>query len=252
VVEMKHQETIAILGATSTIAEHVARIWSADDSVTLILIGRNVKKLNIIATNLSILNPSAKIICKDLIFENLEAGEMLINEIFDYHQISKVLIAFGTLPDQIACQEDVNLAKDSLIVNGVLPILYCEMFITKMNASAPSLLALIGSVAGDRGRKSNYFYGAAKSMMDVYLQGVRHRLAKSSLHFCMIKPGPTKTAMTESLDLNFRLADPEIVAKEIVRGIQRKKSVIYTPSRWRIIMIIIRSLPESIFHKLNI
>ena len=80
---MKHQETIAILGATSTIAEHVARIWSADDSVTLILIGRNIKKLNIIATNLSILNPSAKIICKDLIFENLEAGEMLINEIFD-------------------------------------------------------------------------------------------------------------------------------------------------------------------------
>ena len=123
------------------------------------------------------------------------------------------MIAFGTLPDQIACQEDVNLAKDSLIVNGVLPILYCEMFITKMNASAPSLLALIGSVAGDRGQKIKLFLWCCKKYDGcISARRLDIDLPKSSLHFCMIKPGPTKTAMTESLDLNFRLADPEIVA----------------------------------------
>ena len=249
---MEKKETIVIVGATSAIAENVARIWLKEHSVDIILIGRNLKKLTSISSDLKILSPSSEIICKDLLFENLEAAQKVVNEIFQSHHVSKVLIAFGTLPNQSICQENLNFAKDSLILNGIMPILYSEIFLSKMNISAPSTLAIIGSVAGDRGRKSNYFYGSAKSMIDTYVEGARHRLANSPLHLCIIKPGPTKTPMTESLDVNLRLADPKIVALDIVKGIQKKKSVIYTPLKWRIIMTIIRNLPEFIFHKLNI
>lgn len=249
---MKKKETIVILGGTSVIAQNAAKIWLKRYSVDIILIGRNLKKLNLIASNLNPSNPSSEIVCKELVFDDLEAGQKLVNEIFQFHHITKALIAFGTLPDQSICQKDSKYAKDSLVINGVMPIIYSEMFIEKMNASLASTLGIIGSVAGDRGRKSNYFYGSSKSMIEAYVQGARHRLTSSPLNVCIIKPGPTKTPMTETLNLNLKLADPTIVAMDIVKGMHKNKSVIYTPSKWKIIMTIIKNLPDFIFHKLNI
>ena len=138
------------------------------------------------------------------------------------------------------------------MINGILPIILCEIFISKMQDLSSGSIAVIGSVAGDRGRKSNYFYGAAKSMIDTYIQGARHRLSGTSLNISIVKPGPTATPMTEGLGLNLSFADPNIVAHDIVNGIKKKQAVIYTPTKWRFIMMVIRNLPAFIFNKLNI
>jgi len=249
---VKHQEAIVIVGATSHIAQHVTAIWAKQSPAAIFLVARNLNKLHPISCHLQILNPESEIICMALEFSDIQAADDLIDQIFSSYAVTKVLIAFGTLPEQSICQHDFDLAQKSLIINGVLPIIFCEIFISKMKDLKPASLAIIGSVAGDRGRKSNYFYGAAKSMIDTYIQGARHRLSKSPIHLCIVKPGPTATPMTEGMEGNLQLADPKNVALDIVKGIRNKKSVIYTPSRWRVMMMVVRNLPEFIFNKLNI
>ena len=249
---MNSQEAIVIVGATSHIAQHVTSIWAQESNAAIFLIARDISKLHPISSNLKILNPNSQIICKQLLFSDIKTANDLITQIADSHTISKVLIAFGTLPDQSICQKDFELAQNSLIINGVLPIIFCEIFISKMKDVKSASLSIIGSVAGDRGRKSNYFYGAAKGMIDTYVQGARHRLSKSALHLCIIKPGPTESPMTEGMDNGLQLAKPASVAMDIVKGIKDRKAIIYTPTKWKLIMMIIRNLPEFIFKKLNI
>ena len=111
-------------------------------------------------------------------------------------------------------------------------------------------IALIGSVAGDRGRKSNYVYGAAKGMVALYAQGLQHRFAGTGVHVTLVKPGPTDTPMTAGMKGKF--ASAEEVAKMITLGIESKIAVIYAPSKWWLIMTVIRHLPSFIFNKLNI
>jgi short-subunit dehydrogenase len=113
-------------------------------------------------------------------------------------------------------------------------------------------VAVIGSVAGDRGRKSNYVYGAAKGLVDRYLQGLRHRFAGSGVKIAVIKPGPTDTPMTAHLKGSTKLASVEAVARDIVDALARGKEVVYVPGKWRVIMLIIRHLPGFVFNKMNI
>ncbi len=249
---MNNENAIVIVGASSHIAQLVTRIWASESTATIFLVARDLKKLNPVAAHLQILNPDSEIICKELSFSNIPAASSLIDEIFTSHSVSKVLLSFGTLPDQSMCQKNFYLAQDTLMINGILPIILCEIFISKMQDLSSGSIAVIGSVAGDRGRKSNYFYGAAKSMIDTYIQGARHRLSGTSLNISIVKPGPTATPMTEGLGLNLSFADPNIVAHDIVNGIKKKQAVIYTPTKWRFIMMVIRNLPAFIFNKLNI
>ena len=110
----------------------------------------------------------------------------------------------------------------------------------------------IGSVAGDRGRQSNFFYGAAKGGLALFLQGLRNRLTPRGIHVLTVKPGFVDTPMTEELDGLFLVAKPENVANDVVRAYNKKKDVLYTPFFWRWIMLIIRSIPERIFKKLSL
>ena len=122
-----------------------------------------------------------------------------------------------------------------------------------MQLADSGTLAVISSVAGDRGRKSNYIYGAAKGLVTRYVQGLQHRLANSNVHVVLIKPGPTDTPMTASLVAQgAKLASVESVALGIVTAIERKKTVAYVPGKWWLIMMIIRHLPSFIFNKMNI
>ena len=114
-------------------------------------------------------------------------------------------------------------------------------------------LAIIGSVAGDRGRKTNYAYGAAKALVDRYAQGLQHRLAATQVKVVLVKPGPTDTPMTAHLKgQGARLASVESVAQQIVKAVESGKPVVYAPTKWWLIMTIIRLLPRAIFNKLNI
>ncbi|MFK7924061.1 MAG: SDR family NAD(P)-dependent oxidoreductase, partial [Bacteroidia bacterium] len=110
----------------------------------------------------------------------------------------------------------------------------------------------ISSVAGDRGRASNYLYGSAKAGLTAYLSGLRNRLASKGVHVMTVKPGFVRTAMTENMDLPPVITgEPSKVAKDIIRSVRRGRNVIYTLWMWRYIMLIIRTIPERIFKKLS-
>jgi short-subunit dehydrogenase len=155
------------------------------------------------------------------------------------------------LPDQQQCQQDLALNQHTLEVNGISPVLFAEAFATQMEKARQGSLALIGSVAADRGRKSNYVYGAAKGMVERYVQGMQHRFAHSKITVVLIKPGPTATPMTAHLPQR-GMASAEAVASRIIAAIDAGTPVVYVPAKWAIIMMVIRHLPRSIFNKLNI
>jgi short-subunit dehydrogenase len=168
-------------------------------------------------------------------------------------RVDIVLIAHGSLPEQIECQSDLMSCRDALEINGLSPVLYAEAFAKQMEKANHGTIALIGSVAGERGRKSNYVYGAAKGLVTRYAQGLQHRFAGSGVKVVLIKPGPTDTPMTAHLKhTGAKLAPVQDVALEIVKAITCGKLVLYTPSKWTLIMMVVRHLPSFIFNKINI
>ena len=142
-----------------------------------------------------------------------------------------------------------------LMVNGVSPALFAEAFAGRMQQAGSGALAVIGSVAGDRGRKANYTYGAGKGLVERYMQGLQHRLAYagSDVRATLIKPGPTDTPMTaKQKAAGARMASVEAVAAAIVRAVDAGKAQAYVPGRWALIMAVIRNLPSCIFNRLNV
>lgn len=164
-----------------------------------------------------------------------------------------VLIAHGSLPDQKECQQDLLQNQQVLQLNGVSPVLFAEGFAGHMEKADKGTLAIISSVAGERGRKSNYVYGAAKGLVTRYSQGLQHRLAKTNINVILIKPGPTDTPMTAHLkSAGVKLSAVDQVARDIVIAIKKGQLTVYTPKIWSVIMMIIRHIPNSIFGKLDI
>jgi short-subunit dehydrogenase len=242
---------IVIVGATSGIAEQCARIWIQEPTITLTLVGRDKTKTQLLADDLAIRNPSAVIKVVTMDFLSPKEIAHTVESICAAVPVSIALIAHGSLPDQQQCQQDLALNQQTLEVNGISPVLVAEAFATQMEKAQQGTLALIGSVAGDRGRKSNYVYGAAKGLVTRYAQGLQHRFAKTPIKIVLIKPGPTATAMTAHLPQR-GLAAADAVAATIVQGITQGKAVIYAPAKWAVIMMIIIHLPAFIFNKLDI
>jgi len=244
------KKRIAIVGATSAIAEQCARLWVKQDATHLILLGRSRERLELVAKDLLVRNPMVNVEIREANFLDPEAIVQTVGELFVGGPIDIALIAHGSLPEQSACQEDLTLCKETLDVNGISPVLYAEAFAQHMSNLNQGTIAIIGSVAGDRGRKSNYVYGAAKGLINRYAQGLQHRFTGTKVQVTLIKPGPTATPMTAKMKGNFATA--EEVAFAITKGINQKKSVIYVPGKWWLIMMVIRHLPSFIFNKLNI
>lgn len=222
------------------------------ESVELILVGRNQNKLEIVCADLLARSPKTKleIITTDFLDPKV-IGET-VDALFASGPIDIALIAHGTLPDQKECENDLRLTQSTLEINGVSPALYVEAFARHMNKLNKGSIGIIGSVAGDRGRKSNYVYGAAKGLVTRYAQGLQHRFANTNIGITLIKPGPTNTPMTAAMKGSEKFASPEEVAKLIIAGIETKKTVVYAPPKWWLIMMIIRHLPNFIFNKMNI
>jgi short-subunit dehydrogenase len=167
--------------------------------------------------------------------------------------VQTVLIAHGSLPEQQACERDLAACRKALEINGLSPVLYAEAFARHMAETGQGTLALIGSVAGDRGRKTNYVYGAAKGLLACYAQGLQHRFAGTAVKVVLIKPGPTDTPMTAHLKAQgMRLAPVEAVAHQMVQAIDSGRPTTYLPWQWGPIMFVIRHLPARLFNKLNI
>lgn len=244
---------IVIIGATSLIAEHCARLWMQQDAPEqLVLVARDPDKLAAIVTDLAVRSPATQIETRSMDFLDPHAIAACADNICGQGLPDTVLIAHGYMPDQQASQDDPAVAKTVLEVNAVSPVLFAEAFARHM-APAGGNIAVIGSVAGDRGRQSNYVYGAAKGLVARYVEGMQHRLAGTALKVSLIKPGPTRTPMTLALHTKgLKLAPVESVASDIVAGIARGKNVIYTPGKWFFIMMIIRHLPRFVFNRMKI
>ena len=163
------------------------------------------------------------------------------------------LIAHGSLPDQSDCQNNLILCRETIEVNGVSPVLFAECLASIMEKANQGTIAIIGSVAGDRGRKSNYVYGSAKGLVHRYTQGLQHRFASTPIKIVLIKPGPTDTPMTTSFkQTGIKMASAESVAKTIIQGINKGKAVIYAPWKWKLIMLTVQHIPNRIFNFMNI
>ena len=242
-----------IIGATSSIAEHCARLWIAEAPINLTLVGRDAFRTKSIADDLKVRSPSSAITVVSGNLVEPDSIQRLVDQILKDGNADCALIAHGSLADQSACQQDLALTAEELSINGISPVLFAEAIASSMVRAGHGTLGVIGSVAGDRGRKSNYVYGAGKGMITRYVQGLQHRLAGTEVAVILIKPGPTRTPMTAHLgDSGPSLADVAKVAATIVSGMEKRRSIVYAPRRWWVIMMIIRHLPSFIFDRMDI
>lgn len=234
-------------------AEHCARLWVTQAPKSLVLLGRDQAKTERVAQDLRIRSAQSVIAVETTDF--LDPGKIRkwVDQLCAKGVPDIVLIAHGSLPDQKECQQDLLQNQQVLQLNGVSPVLFAEAFAGHMEKADKGTLAIIGSVAGDRGRKSNYVYGAAKGLVTRYAQGLQHRLANTHVRVVLIKPGPTDTPMTATLKgKGPKMAEVTAVASSIVDGIAKVKPVVYAPAKWAVIMMVIRHLPRLIFNKMDI
>lgn len=244
---------IVIVGATSAIAEQCARLWVAQSPVDLVLVARNVKKAEVIASDLQARSPDSEIEVLQADFLDAVSIKNLVDAIAQDRAVDVALIAHGSLPDQKSCEQDLEVNQSALQLNAISPVLFAEAFAMHMEKANSGTLALIGSVAGDRGRKSNYVYGAAKGLVTRYAQGLQHRFAKTNVKVVLIKPGPTDTPMTTHLKQSgAKLAVADQVASDIVCGIESGQRFVYAPKKWSVIMMVIRHLPFFVFRQMDI
>lgn len=243
---------VLIIGATSAIAGACARLW-AEQGAEFFLVARNPERLEQAAADLRV-RGAAAVTCHCMDATDIGAHRAMLEScLVALQQIDIALIAHGTLPDQSTCEREVDVALRELASNGTSVIALLTCLANQFEAQRLGTLAVISSVAGDRGRPSNYLYGTAKAAVSTFCEGLRARLFKVGVHVIDIRPGFVDTPMTQGLPLPGALvASPERVAQVMVRGIERKVDVLYAPGFWRLIMLIIRSLPRPLFKRLSL
>lgn len=242
---------ILIVGATSAMAEACARLW-AQRGDQLFLAARNDKQLQSIAADLKT-RGAQRVGAKVFDATDFAQHAALLAEATRFMDgLDTVLIAHGTLSDQERAQTDVNYALGEIATNGTSVVALMSLAGEQLAAQGRGAIAVISSVAGDRGRQSNYVYGSAKALVSAFASGLRQRLAKKGVHVVTIKPGFVDTPMTAHLKKGALWAKPDQVARDISQAIDKGRTVVYTPGFWRFIMLIIKHIPEFLFVKISL
>jgi len=243
-------ERALILGAKSAIAQAIAQRLAANGS-GLVLAARDSAQLEPFAADLR-LRRNAQVDLLEFDALDFDSFEPLPERV---HQecgpFDLVVLVFGYLGNQQKAAQESAEGQKILHTNftGAALILgHLANYLEERDR--PGGIIGIGSVAGDRGRQSNYVYGAAKGGLSLFLQGLRNRLAGTPVHVMTVKPGFVDTPMTEGLEGLFLVAPPERVADDILRAFGKRRNTLYTPWFWRYIMLIIRCIPEPIFKRL--
>ena len=241
---------LLVLGANSDIAYAAAKIFSKLEKADLILASRDLELLG-----KKVLDAKARydVATKAVAFDATD---------YDSHKAfyesldpkpDGVIVAFGYLGDQTSAQKEFSEAKTIISSNYVGAVSIIEIIANDFEKRNKGFIIGISSVAGLRGRQSNYMYGSAKGGLAIYLQGLRNRLSKKGILVLTVFPGFVRTKMTQGLELPERLlADPDIIAADIYRAYKKNKNIVYTKWFWRWIMWIIRLIPESVFKKMNL
>ncbi len=242
---------ILMIGVTSAIAKAAARIWAKEGS-ELFLVARNQEALDSLNQDLNVRgSPQAHSYCLDL--NNFESHDQMLEEAFNrMEKIDIVLIAHGTLSDQEKCEQSVDSTLQEIKTNALSVIALLTQLANRFEKQKSGTIAVISSVAGDRGRQSNYVYGSAKAMVTAFTSGLRQRLYKSNVSVVTIKPGFVDTPMTAMMKKGVLWASPDKVANLIVKACENKNGEVYVPGFWWGIMTIIKIIPQAVFKKLNI
>jgi len=213
-----------------------------------VLVGRDADRLADVAADLKVRSPKSTV---EILTVDMNSAEELRKGILEVaaKPIDLALVAQGSLTDQKKASADVAYLASELTLNAISVTVCAELLVTALETQGHGTLGVIGSVAGDRGRAYNYAYGASKALVAAFVAGLQQRLAATKVKVCLIKPGPTATPMTANH--RGRMADPALVAKQIVAGLGHGKRVIYTPKVWAFIMFIVRLIPFAIFKRLN-
>lgn len=243
---------VLIVGATSAMAEAVARKF-AQQNDRLFLVGRNKDKLSAIASDLLVRGADKVAIFEMDANDIAKHNDMLKQAKIELEGLDTVLIAHGTLSDQKSCEQNVQTMLKELNTNGISTIALLTEIANIFEHQKMGTIGVISSVAGDRGRPSNYVYGSAKAAVSTFIEGLRPRMYRVGVHVLDIRPGFVDTPMTQGLNLPKVLTvPPETVASDIVKGFDKKKGVVYTPFFWRYIMLVIKLIPSIIFNRLSL
>ncbi|NRA45729.1 MAG: SDR family oxidoreductase [Oligoflexales bacterium] len=241
---------MVIIGATSAIATELGRIY-ATKRWEIYLLARSPEKLKILEDDLK---ARGAVATHSRCFDFAHRGNY--QGIVDWASqggcIDLLLIAHGVLGDQKASEESNELALQDFEVNFLSYMCLLNSFSKNMESKKKGTIAVISSVAGDRGRQSNYFYGTAKGAITIFCEGLRNRLFKSNVHVLTVKPGFVKTPMTAHIKQGPLFVEPHKIAEDISRAVERKKNQVYTPWFWWIIMTIIKMIPEPILKRLKL
>jgi len=244
-------KNIYVFGATSKIAEETIKHFAKDKS-SFYLVARNSDKLEIVKKDLisrgavSVHTENCDALEYDKHKSTIENAAQVMGN------IDLVYIAHGTLPDNEGIRNNQANLLEEFNINCNSTLSLCSAASDYFEKEGKGTLAVISSVAGERGRQSNFVYGAAKSAVTEYLSGLRNRLYKSGIKVITIKPGMVETPMTADMEKGPLFAKVESVGKTIYTKIKNGNDVVYVPGYWKLIMGIIKSIPESIFKKLNI
>ena len=241
---------VLIVGATAALAHETAKCFAREDA-NLFLVGRTAEKLRAVADDLKVRGAG----CVEtflLDVNDLERHqEMLEQAIATLDGLDMLLIAHGTLGDQRKCEQSVAETMQELNTNALSVISLLTISANYFEKQKRGCIAVISSVAGDRGRQSNYVYGTAKAAVSAFLQGLRNRLAKSGVTVVTIKPGIIDTPMTATIKKGLLTAQPQGVGQGIYQAMKQGKEVVYLPWFWRPIMFVVRSIPEAVFKKMS-
>jgi decaprenylphospho-beta-D-erythro-pentofuranosid-2-ulose 2-reductase len=242
---------ILVLGATSGIAQATCRIWAAQGA-SLFLVARNAEKLAAVAADLRTRGASYIDTAVVDLDDTSQHPSLLAHAVNSLTGMDIAYLAHGILGDQLQAEQDFDEAAQIIYTNLMAPISLLTWLANFCVQRHAGTIAVLSSVAGDRGRKSNYVYGSSKAGLSTFLEGLRNRVDREGVTVLTIKPGPTKTAMTAGMPKSEKFADPDAVAESIVSAINKGKDTLYVPFQWRPIMFIIRNIPERIFKKLNL
>ena len=238
-----------IVGAGSAIAMAVSRELAAQGYL-LVLAGRKPERLHALARDLQVRGAAgAEVVSYDAL--DSDAATAIADRVWG-DGLDLLLLAHGSLPDQAQVQDDPQATLNEMMVNASSGIALLAAFGGRFEERGRGTIAVLSSVAGDRGRQSNYVYGAAKSALSIYSQGLRNRLAGTGVCVLTIKPGFVDTPMTAGFSKGLLWARPERVARDILRAADGRGGVLYTPWFWRYIMWLIKLIPERLFMRLSL
>lgn len=240
-----------IFGATSVIAHETAKALAASGAA-FFLVGRNSQKLAAVRDDLLARGAERAEICVADPADCLRHTEIIGAALRALKSWDAVLIAHGCFVDQHAGERDVQVLLEAFRVNTLSVLSLAGLAANQLQLQRQGCLAVIASVAGDRGRRANYIYGSTKAAVDIFLQGLRCRFSGTKIRILTIKPGLVKTPQLPAARMCHPLAaHPRSVGRAIARAMSSRNEVMYVPRYWRPIMAVIRMLPDFVFQRLN-